>query len=167
MLSRQRFRGPGHWQTCATSIPPSSYSTKSPGGEQATVRLLIDTNIFLEILLEQEHAEQARRLLKDVHAHEMFLTDFTLHSLGLILFRRQQHQVFVDFVHDMFERAGLQMLSLPPNMFQRVASASRQHGIDFDDAYLYVVAEEFNLEIVSFDTDFDRTPKGRRTPETV
>jgi predicted nucleic acid-binding protein len=59
------------------------------------------------------------------------------------------------------------MLSLPPNMFQRVASASRQHGIDFDDAYLYVVAEEFNLEIVSFDTDFDRTPKGRRTPETV
>jgi len=36
--------------------------------------------------------------------------------------------------------------------------------LDFDDAYQYVAAEKYDLTLVSFDADFDRTPRGRRTP---
>jgi len=36
--------------------------------------------------------------------------------------------------------------------------------LDFDDAYQYVAAEKHNLTLVSFDADFDRTDRGRKTP---
>jgi predicted nucleic acid-binding protein len=62
------------------------------------MRLLLDTNVFLEILLEQQQASKARFLL------------------------------------------------------------SRS-----DDAYQYVAAEKYNLTLVSLDSDFDRTERGRQT----
>ena len=40
-------------------------------------------------------------------------------------------------------------------------------GLDFDDAYQYVAAETHNLTLVSFDADFDRTERGRKTPADV
>ena len=43
----------------------------------------------------------------------------------------------------------------------------QRFNLDFDDAYQYVAAEKFNLEIVSFDSDFDRTERGRKTPDQV
>lgn len=39
--------------------------------------------------------------------------------------------------------------------------------LDFDDAYQYLVSEKHDLEIISFDSDFDRTPKKRKTPAQV
>ena len=41
---------------------------------------------------------------------------------------------------------------------------SRRFGLGFDDAYQYVAAERCGLTIVSFDRDFDRTERGRKTP---
>jgi len=58
------------------------------------MKLLLDTNIFLEIILEQENAQEARDLLSRVGAHELFVSDYSLHSIGLLLFRRRQHDVF-------------------------------------------------------------------------
>jgi len=46
-------------------------------------------------------------------------------------------------------------------------SARKQFGLDFDDAYQYTAAEKYNLTLLSFDTDFDRTARGRKTPATV
>jgi len=40
----------------------------------------------------------------------------------------------------------------------------RKFGLDFDDAYQYVAAERHDLLIVSFDSDFDRTERRRKTP---
>ena len=39
--------------------------------------------------------------------------------------------------------------------------------LDFDDAFNYVIAEKRDLVIVSFDKDYDRTPRGRKTPAQV
>jgi predicted nucleic acid-binding protein len=39
--------------------------------------------------------------------------------------------------------------------------------LDFDDAYQYLAAEQEQATIVSFDKDFDKTGKGRQTPEQV
>src|SRR5450759_4180602 len=39
--------------------------------------------------------------------------------------------------------------------------------LDFDDAYQYCSAEKYHLTLVSFDGDFDRTDRGRMTPEHV
>ena len=44
-----------------------------------------------------------------------------------------------------------------------LVDSTEQFSFDFDDAYRYVAAEQYNLTLVSFDSDFDRTERGRRT----
>jgi hypothetical protein len=46
-------------------------------------------------------------------------------------------------------------------------SARKRFRLDFDDAYQYVAAEKHDLTLVSFDADFDRTDRGRKTPVDV
>ncbi|WP_456366658.1 PIN domain-containing protein, partial [Thermococcus sp.] len=46
-----------------------------------------------------------------------------------------------------------------------VINAIEKFNLDFDDAYQYRLAELYNLKIVSFDSDFDKTERGRLTPD--
>jgi len=131
------------------------------------VRLLIDTNIFLEVLLEQARAAEVRELLAKTEEHECFLSDYTLHSIGLLLFRRKQHHVFQDFVNDMLVRAGMLVLSLSVEDMASVTSAAQRFGLDFDNAYQYAAASKYDLTIVSFDSDFDRTERGKKPPMEI
>jgi predicted nucleic acid-binding protein len=39
--------------------------------------------------------------------------------------------------------------------------------LDFDDAYQYVAAGKYDAIIVSFDSDFDRTERGRMVPPQI
>lgn len=128
------------------------------------MKLHLDTNIFLEILLEQEQAEESKTLLKNAHHHELFLTDYSLHSIGLLLFRKGQHQAFELFLHDL---AGMSLLSLSIEDTAEVSTAATRFHLDFDDAYQYVMARKHHLTIVSFDHDFDRTDLGRKTPRDI
>ncbi|MBC7343880.1 MAG: PIN domain-containing protein [Clostridia bacterium] len=48
-----------------------------------------------------------------------------------------------------------------------IIHAAQQFGLDFDDAYQYAVAAHYKLTIVSFDSDFDRTERGRKTPREL
>ena len=128
------------------------------------MRILLDTNIFLEVLLDQDRAAEARHLLSKSDEHELYISDFSLHSIGLILFRQQEHDAFRRFLVDMFLKAGVVVVTLPPREMEAVIRAAQQFGLDFDDAYQYAIAEDYALTIISFDADFDRTEAGRRTP---
>jgi hypothetical protein len=46
-------------------------------------------------------------------------------------------------------------------------TVAKMFTLDFDDAYQYVAAEKYDLQLVSFDADFDRTERGRKTPAEV
>jgi uncharacterized protein len=131
------------------------------------MKLLIDTNIFLEVLLAQSRVSDAQDLLSKTKEHEFFITDYSLHSIGLLFFRRKQHDVFRRFLADLFSVAGIRMISLLPSYMEDVIQAALKFGLDFDDAYQYAVADHYGLTIVSFDSDFDRTEKGRRTPDHI
>jgi uncharacterized protein len=48
-----------------------------------------------------------------------------------------------------------------------VGKTAERTGLNFDDAYQYVAAEKHDLTLVSFDADFDRTERGRKTPAEV
>jgi predicted nucleic acid-binding protein len=128
------------------------------------MKLHLDTNIFLEILLAQEQAEESKSLLKNAHHHTLFVTDYSLHSIGLLLFRKGQHHTFEIFLRDL---AGMSLLSLPIEDMADVAAAATRFHLDFDDAYQYVTAQKHDLTIVSFDHDFDRTDRGRKTPREI
>ena len=131
------------------------------------MRLLLDTNIFLEVILDQERAKEARALLSKVEGHEFFISDYSLHSIGLLLFRRGQHEVFRQFLEDMILGVGVAVIGLSAQEMKGIIQVARRFGLDFDDAYQYVVAERYGLTIVSFDSDFDPTERGRKMPKDV
>ena len=131
------------------------------------MKVLLDTNIFIEIILSQEKAEDAKNLLLKSAQHEFFLTDYSLHSIGLLLFRRKQHEAFRAFLEDVLVNGGIGLLSLLPDDMDSVISASQKFGLDFDDAYQYAVATKYDLALVSFDTDFQRTDKGYKIPSEL
>ncbi|MBI3742359.1 MAG: type II toxin-antitoxin system VapC family toxin [Chloroflexi bacterium] len=131
------------------------------------MRVLLDTNIFLEILLEQEKAENAKLLLIQVDEHEFYLSDYSLHSIGLALFRRKKHEAFRQFVQEMLVDAGIGILSLYAEDMNAVSDASQKSNLDFDDAYQLALAKKHDLKIVSFDSDFDKTERGRLTPAQI
>lgn len=99
--------------------------------------------------------------------HELFVSDYAVHSIGLLLFRRKQHDIFREFVKDMIFDTGIEMMSLFAEDMDAVINRAQRFRLDFDDAYQYVTSERYNLTIISFDNDFDRTERGRKTPAEV
>lgn len=129
--------------------------------------LLIDTNIVLEVILEQAKAEEAKALLSAGDCHELFLSDYSLQSVGLILLRWRQHQAFRQFLRDIDLNIGMVVISLPVEDMDDLVESAARWTLDFDDAYQYAAAEKFDLTLISFDSDFDRTDRGRKTPADV
>ncbi|MFB2805647.1 MULTISPECIES: PIN domain-containing protein [Microcystis] len=128
---------------------------------------LLDTNIWLERLLGQGQAEVVAELLDTLSLSDMCMTDFTLHSIGVICNRLNQREVFIKFVDDVLIDAGFVLVSIPANQMKRVVEIIDLFRLDFDDAYQYVAAELEKATIVSFDQDFDRTEQRRLTPMQV
>jgi predicted nucleic acid-binding protein len=73
---------------------------------------LVDTNIWLERLLDQDKSESVRKFLDIVPSERLFISDFSFHSIG-------------------------------------------------------VTAEKNDLTLVSFDADFDRTERGKKSPGVI
>jgi predicted nucleic acid-binding protein len=48
-----------------------------------------------------------------------------------------------------------------------LADHAASFSLDFDDAYQYALADKYDLTIVSFDRDFDRTTRGRSEPSAI
>jgi predicted nucleic acid-binding protein len=131
------------------------------------MKLLLDTNIFLEVLLEQARVDDAKTLLAKTETHDFFISDFSLHSIGVILLKRNRTDVFRRFVSDMVTEAGTTVGLLRADEMEAVADHSGTFNLDFDDAYQYALADKYDLTIVSFDSDFDRTTRGRTQPSTI
>ena len=128
---------------------------------------LIDTNIILELLLNQDRAEEVEQFLQHVPPERLWLSEFALYSLGIILFRYGQHAVFQEIVQDLVVAGGIRLVRLEQAEMGQAVQFAQRYGLDFDDAYQYAVAEIHDLVIVSFDGDFDGTERGRRLPDQV
>ncbi|NWF95656.1 MAG: type II toxin-antitoxin system VapC family toxin [Candidatus Thorarchaeota archaeon] len=128
------------------------------------MRYLVDTNVFLEVLLEQADATAARRFLKETEPERLVLSDFTLHSIGIILLRHERPGLLKEFVQDVVVRAALGVHGLRPDDLSEVADISARFTMDFDDSYQYLLAKKQHLQIVSYDSHFDRTDLRRVTP---
>lgn len=131
------------------------------------MRLLVDTNLFIEVLLNQASAPEAQAFLENAKGHDIFVTDFTMHSIGLLLFRQKQPEVFRQFLQDMMGGIGAGIVSLAVQEMIPLAGVAAKFKLDFDDAYQYSAAIRYGLKIVSFDADFDRTAEGRLLPTDV
>ncbi len=95
---------------------------------------------------------------------QLYLTDFALHSVGIVLARLGRPDAYVQFIRDTLLEGGVSVVRLGPHDLQAVVWVMERYGLDFDDAYQYQAAEAHGLQLVSFDSDFDRAPLGRQTP---
>jgi uncharacterized protein len=127
---------------------------------------LLDTNIFLELLLDQDEAASVQALL-NTKAPELNISDLAFHSIGIILYHKNAAPLFSDLVRDLFGEGGIPILALNSEDILRVEQVATAFHLDFDDAYQYVVAEKFDLVLVSFDADFDRTDRKRIKPANI
>ncbi len=112
---------------------------------------LLDTNIFLEILLNQEKKAVCKRFLVE-HHNAISVSDFSLHSIGVILFRYKKHDVFLKFMNDVVPRVDV--VHLPPTALRAFLETVHEHHLDFDDFYQYASARYRGLTIVTMDADF-------------
>ena len=114
---------------------------------------LVDTNIFLEILLGQDKKEVCKSFL-DENIGDLNTTDFSLHSIGVILFRYNKEDIFYKFVEDVMPDTKL--LSLPMELYRDVVTVRKNLNLDFDDTYQYSVAKYYGLKVVTMDKDFEK-----------
>jgi predicted nucleic acid-binding protein len=128
---------------------------------------LVDTNIWLERLLEQERSAEVGQFLGQTPTDQLLMTDFTLHSIGVILDRLGERAVFLEFVDDVFMQGEVALVSVQPDAMHRLVAIIEQFNLDFDDAYQYAASELTEAVIVSFDGDFDRTERRRQTPGDI
>ena len=125
---------------------------------------LLDTNIFLELLLDQDNAEEVEKFLRGTSREKLHISEFSLFSIGIILFHRNLPEIFKRFVDDLLVTGGLYLLRISISDIETLASRAKEFELDFDDAYQYVISEKYDLTLVSFDSDFDRTKRGRKIP---
>jgi len=128
---------------------------------------LVDTNVWLESILDQERAEEVRDFMRRVEGRLLAVSEFSIYSVCVILNRMKKQEACADFLTDTIADTGLLRVRLDiPDMLNAL-DVGKRYRLDFDDAYQYVAAEKHDLTLVSFDSDFDQTDRGRKTPAEV
>ena len=128
---------------------------------------LLDTNIILELLLEQEKADEVEYFLRNTSLSQLCLSEFSLYTIGINLLRGQKSDSLLKVIEDMLIMGGVQLIRLKVGDMEKLVDFPKRFNLDFDDAYQYTLAEKYNLTLVSFDSDFDKTERGRKTPKEV
>ena len=131
------------------------------------MKYLIDTNVWFEVLLKRDRAAEAEEFLRGVRGWEIAISEFAADSVGVILTGLGKDELYEDFISDTLEDTAIMRVHLETDDLRRLLQVRKRYRLDFDDAYQYVAAEKHNLTLVSFDADFDRTERGRKTPADV
>ncbi len=134
---------------------------------ETKVRFLVDTNVWLELLLGQEKSDIASRFFDLIPTEELFVSDFSVHSIGVILSRLKKNDVFDMFINDLFIHGQLEQLALDPVDLLEVNSNIRKYKLDFDDSYQFTISQKFDLTIVTFDKDFNIRGIKKKSPDEV
>ena len=130
--------------------------------------ILIDTNIFLEVLLRRKNAPDCRALLDRLSRGELeaVATRFSLHSIEALMGRHGAD--VVSFLRTVDQTAGL--LVYDTTTADEIAAAMLAEKVkrDFDDALQYYVAKKLGVdEIVSYDRHFEGLDIRRVEPAEV
>jgi predicted nucleic acid-binding protein len=130
------------------------------------MKYLVDTNVWLEVLLEQERSDECKEFFQNVETNLIAISEFSLYSIGIILCWLNKDSLFENFLDDIMS-SFISKISLEIDDIKYLLQIRKKYNFDFDDAYQYVVAEKYSLTIISFDSDFDKTELGRKTPKEV
>lgn len=128
---------------------------------------LLDTNIFLEYLLDQERADEVTAFFHRVHKQQtpLLCAHYSIHSIESTLSVRKEWSKLSDFLSfiEKMPSIAVYQTSLPEE--QQITQLISEKKLDFDDTLQYFVAKKNNCSaIISFDKHFDKTDLARKTP---
>jgi uncharacterized protein len=134
-----------------------------------TQNILVDTNVFLEFLLEQDRYQESLSLMRAVEqgTRNAHITTFALHSIEVILDGAGRQKKLGRFLLWVTRAKGLTVYPTSPEEEREVVAITQRLQLDFDDALQYYVCSHLNLTLVSFDKDFDRTGIERKEPSEL
>jgi len=131
---------------------------------------LVDTNIFLEVMLSRRRKEECKNLLKQISAGKIrgMLTDFSLYSLMLIMVSHKRYSEIKKFLSSLVAYKGLFVYNCTLDDKINCIDIALNEGLDVDDSIQYAAALSLNAKaIISFDSNFDGLEIPREEPAEV
>ena len=131
---------------------------------------LIDTDIFLELLLHREKGEICQAFLEKLERKqiECVCTHFAVHSVIIALERRGKMAEAKRFLNYVISLPGLLVVDFSVKDEIKVLEMMSSSGLDFDDSLQACVALETGCEgIVTLDSDFKNSGVKIFRPEEV
>ncbi len=131
---------------------------------------LIDTNVFLEVMLSRKRKNECKKLLRLLRNGKVkgVVTDFTVHSIIVLMDSLGRLDGLEKFLSSMKAYKGLYVY--PTSIVEEIRAVriARERGLDMDDAIQYSAALTIGAEaIVSFDRDFDGLDIPRVEPRDI
>ena len=129
---------------------------------------LLDTNIFLEILLEQEKSGECEILLKNIKNSKVlfYVSSFTLHSIEVAMIHEGKIELLSDFLRFILANKIIR-LDTNTNEELQILNFAKEFELDFDDAFQFYLCRRNNLKIISYDKHFDKLRIERVEPRDV
>jgi predicted nucleic acid-binding protein len=129
--------------------------------------LLVDTNIFLEILLSQNKKEECEAFLNQLRNGKKVgvATDFSIHSIIVIMGSLNKLKELRIFLLSLTAYKGLKIYHTTILDEIKASEIALTQNLDMDDAIQYSTAISLNAEaIVSFDKHFNNLKIPRKEP---
>jgi len=82
----------------------------------------------------------------------LFISDFSLHSIGVILLRNKKEKIYEKFINDVLPKISL--ITLSKEKYIDITKISKKYKLDFDDSYQTCILIYQGFEIVTMDKDF-------------
>jgi len=114
---------------------------------------LLDTNILLEILLDQTNKEQCKQFII-ANEGSLNISDFSLFSIAIVLFKAKAFNEYSNFLKTITETMNIR--TLPFEEHSQIIETSKKIKLDFDDSYQHGIAKFFGLKIITMDKDFKK-----------
>jgi predicted nucleic acid-binding protein len=134
--------------------------------------VLLDSNIFLEVELAEQHAEACKRLLGKIRDGDIksAITDFHVDSIVVVMesYGKEWREIAL-FLASLLRYKGLRIHSMNLGSRIRATSLMKEYNLDFDDALAAQALKELSIDtIISYDDDFDSVKWiKRRIPEEL
>ena len=128
--------------------------------------MLIDTNIFLELLLDQKKANECELFLKEILEGKKaaFITSFSIDSVVLAMIRNNaENKEIINFLTSLKKYKGLKIHTFSLKDRINALSLIEKYNLDYEDSIILQTAiSTKSTEIVSFDKDFDKVKEINR-----
>ena len=126
--------------------------------------ILVDTNVFLELMLNQKQAESCRQFLEAISSGriEAVISRFSIHAIESAI---RAPEVLTTFIVNIDNSTGMYVYETNNSDELAASLLMKETGLDFDDALKYFIAKKTGSSaIVSFDRHFDKMDLPRIIP---